>query len=313
MTSSTRRPPMPLLAARASRCWYPERPGCTAFAFSNAPSSCRDASCWAYGRPLTRTVPAEGRSRPRISLPAWLAGRRRGGGDRDGRRRGRTVAGPGRLAVAVRCRGDRRGVAGRPAKTYSRFQAERPGDLWTANAPHGPVVAGHKAILFAAIDDHSRPLAGYRWAAAEDTVRLEAALRAGLAARGVPKPLYVDHGSPFASRQLERACAVLGIRLTHSRPGEPQGRGKIERVFRTVREQFLIELQARGGAADLAELNRLFRPGSRGSTTGASTPRPAARRWGASCSQAHRPCPAQPSCARRSCGPSGAPSPPPPP
>jgi putative transposase len=70
--------------------------------------------------------------------------------------------------------------------------------------------------------------------------------------------LYVDNGSPFASRQLERACATLGIRLVHSRPGEPEGRGKIERVFRTVREQFLVELAARGGTGDLAELNRLF-------------------------------------------------------
>jgi putative transposase len=51
---------------------------------------------------------------------------------------------------------------------------------------------------------------------------------------------------------------VLGIRLTHSKPGQPQGRGKIERVFRTVREQFLVELEARGGAKDLEELNRLF-------------------------------------------------------
>jgi putative transposase len=51
---------------------------------------------------------------------------------------------------------------------------------------------------------------------------------------------------------------VLGIRLVHSRPGQPQGRGKIERVFRTVREQFLVELEARGGAKDLDELNRLF-------------------------------------------------------
>jgi putative transposase len=51
---------------------------------------------------------------------------------------------------------------------------------------------------------------------------------------------------------------VLGVRLTHSKPGQPQGRGKIERVFRTVREQFLVELDTRGGAKDLEELNRLF-------------------------------------------------------
>ena len=151
-----------------------------------------------------------------------------------------------------------RSVDGHPPKGFRRFQAERPGDLWTADALHGPAVAGHKAILFAAIDDHSRCLVGYRWAHAEDTLRLEAALRAGFAARGVPKLLYVDNGSPFASRQLERACATLGIRLTHSRPGEPEGRGKIERVFRTVREQFLVEVKARGGTGDLAELNRLF-------------------------------------------------------
>jgi putative transposase len=143
-------------------------------------------------------------------------------------------------------------------RAFGRFQAEAPNQLWTADALHGPAVAGRKAYLFAAIDDHSRALVGYRWGLAEDTLRLEAALRAGFAARGLPGALYVDNGSPFVSRQLERACAVLGIRLTHSKPGQPQGRGKIERVFRTVREQFLVELEARGGAADLEELNRLF-------------------------------------------------------
>ena len=143
-------------------------------------------------------------------------------------------------------------------RAFGRFQAEAPNQLWTADALHGPAVAGRKAYLFAAIDDHSRALVGYRWATAEDTLRLEAALRQGFAARGLPGALYVDNGSPFVSRQLERACAVLGIRLTHSKPGQPQGRGKIERVFRTVREQFLVELEARGGAKDLEELNRLF-------------------------------------------------------
>jgi len=143
-------------------------------------------------------------------------------------------------------------------RAFGRFEAEAPNQLWTADALHGPAVAGRKAYLFAAIDDHSRALVGYRWALAEDTLRLEAALRAGFAARCLPGVLYVDNGSPFVSRQLERCLAVLGVRLTHSRPGQPQGRGKIERVFRTVREQFLVELDTRGGARDLEELNRLF-------------------------------------------------------
>jgi len=51
---------------------------------------------------------------------------------------------------------------------------------------------------------------------------------------------------------------VLGVRIVHSTPGHPASRGKVERFFRTVREQFLVELEARGGARDLAQLNELF-------------------------------------------------------
>lgn len=144
---------------------------------------------------------------------------------------------------------------------FGRFEAAEPNERWTGDALHGPIVAGAKTYLLAFIDDHSRALVGYRWAHAEDTLALAAALRAGLAARGIPKVVYLDNGSAMVSKQLLRALAILGIRLTHSRPGQPAGRGKIERFFRTVREQFLIELSAPGAAAkvtDLSMLNELF-------------------------------------------------------
>lgn len=140
---------------------------------------------------------------------------------------------------------------------FGRFEAARTNELWVGDALHGPIVGRHKAILFAFLDDHSRAFTGYRWVTAEDTVRAEAALRAGLASRGLPEAVYLDNGSPFVSAQLLRACASLGIRMIHSRPGRPEGRGKIERVFRTVRDQFLVEA---GHAAidDVARLNQLF-------------------------------------------------------
>jgi putative transposase len=150
---------------------------------------------------------------------------------------------------------------GSPPAAFGRFEAAAPNDRWTGDALHGPVVAGRKTFLFAFIDDHSRALTGYRWGHSEDTLRLEAALRAGMASRGIPKVVYLDNGSAMVSKQLLRALAVLGIVLTHSRPGQPAGRGKIERFFRTVREQFLIELAAPGALAKidgLAGLNELF-------------------------------------------------------
>lgn len=146
---------------------------------------------------------------------------------------------------------------GTPPEAFGRFEAAAANDRWTGDALHGPVVGGQKAYLFAFIDDHSRAIPGYRWGHSEDTVRLEAALRHGLGARGVPRSIYVDNGSAFVAAPLLRACAVLGIRLVHSRPGRPEGRGKIERFFRTVRDQFLVEIDHRG-VADLLEMNRLF-------------------------------------------------------
>lgn len=146
---------------------------------------------------------------------------------------------------------------GQIGRALGRFEAEFRNELWTGDALHGPVVGGRRTFLFCFLDDHSRLLCGYRWAAREDVLNASQALRAGIASRGLPKACYVDNGSPFVSGQLLRACAVLNIRLIHSRPGRPEGRGKIERAFRTVRQQWLVELEDRPPGS-LAELNGLF-------------------------------------------------------
>lgn len=151
---------------------------------------------------------------------------------------------------------------GRAPQAFGRFQASQPNDRWVTDALHGPKVAGRNTYLFAVLDDYSRLLVGYRWGYREDTLRLEAALRTALSKHGAPSVLYCDNGSPFVSGQLVYACARLGIRIVHSRPGKPQGRGKIERVFGTVRGQFLAEIAPAGGAgstvADTDELNSKF-------------------------------------------------------
>lgn len=151
---------------------------------------------------------------------------------------------------------------------FGRFEAAAPNERWVGDALHGPKVGGRKTYLFAVLDDHSRLCVGYRFGFAEDTVRLAAALQPALAARGVPQSVYVDNGSAFVDAWLLRACGKLGIRLVHSTPHRPQGRGKIERFLRGVREQFLVEVHdctaaeiAERGlthAGALLELNGLF-------------------------------------------------------
>ncbi len=147
---------------------------------------------------------------------------------------------------------------GSPPRAYGRFESKRRNELWMGDALHGPVVGGKKTYLLAFIDDYSRALVGYRWTYSEDTVRLEAALRQGLASRGVPDAILVDRGSAYVSPELARSCAVLGIRLIHARPRSPTTKGKVERFYRTMRAQFLVEVEFRGDLGDLGELNRLF-------------------------------------------------------
>ncbi|MCA1699918.1 MAG: DDE-type integrase/transposase/recombinase [Actinobacteria bacterium] len=144
-----------------------------------------------------------------------------------------------------------------PGKVYGRFEAGGRNELWTGDGLHGPKLDGSaaRAVLLAFIDDHSRLLVGWRWGTGEDVFGLEAALRSGLMARGVPAAILVDRGSAFVSSQLLRACAVLGVKLIHASPRAATTKGKIERFFRTVRDQFLVEID---DGVDLIELNRLF-------------------------------------------------------
>ena len=63
-----------------------------------------------------------------------------------------------------------------------------------------------------------------------------------VAARGVPIRLYVDNGKVFRTHQLARIAGSLGMVIVHTPPYQPQGRGKIERFFRSLREQLLANL-----------------------------------------------------------------------
>ena len=159
---------------------------------------------------------------------------------------------------------------GSPPEAFGRFQADRPNEIWTADLMNGPKVGGRVTYLAGIIDDHSRFLTGRQFVRRPDAVRFAGVLRAAIARYGVPAQLYCDNGSCFADASLARTCAMLGIRLTHSQPGRPMGRGKIERIFETIQQQFLVEVDAGGGGparrpvAGLEELNDLLEHWVRG-------------------------------------------------
>jgi len=114
-----------------------------------------------------------------------------------------------------------------------------------------------QSFLCAILDDASRLIPHAQFYPDQGLESLLDCLRQAIASRGVPLRLYVDNGKIYRSRQLERIGASVGILIVHTPPYQPEGRGKIERFFRTVREQFLASID-RHVVRTLADLNARF-------------------------------------------------------
>ena len=144
----------------------------------------------------------------------------------------------------------REALAAEP-KAFGRYEAARPNERWITDVLVGPWVprprrdASVRAKLFVIVDDHSRLLVHGRFFAHEN-------------ARAGQEPAAPGHRAPRPARGplcrqrravpnawLTRTCAVLGIRLVHSQPYSPEGRGKQERLNRYIREAFLAEADPR--------------------------------------------------------------------
>jgi putative transposase len=124
-----------------------------------------------------------------------------------------------------------------------KFETESPNDMWQSDVMHGPLLScggkRRKSYLIAFIDDHSRLIPHAQFYPSEGVASFMDCFALALRKRGLPRKIYVDNGSAFRSCQLEFTTASLAIALIHARPYQPQGKGKIERFFKTVRTQFL--------------------------------------------------------------------------
>jgi putative transposase len=133
----------------------------------------------------------------------------------------------------------------RPKKLIDRraFEATAPNELWQSDILHGPQVnykgKKRKTYLIAIVDDHSRLIPHAEFYFSEMLENFKSCLKEAITKRGLPQKLYIDNGSCYRAINLEQITASLGIGIVHTPPYTPQGRGKIERWFRYVRESFL--------------------------------------------------------------------------
>jgi putative transposase len=139
------------------------------------------------------------------------------------------------------------------------FAKAHANEMWQADTLYGPFVqisgSPVQTRLIAFLDDASRVCCHGQFFPAENVDTLIESFRAAFYKRGVPHALYVDNGSIYSSREILQICARVGCLLHHTPVRDGAAKGKIERFFRTVRDQFLardLDLSS------LEALNRQF-------------------------------------------------------
>lgn len=138
-----------------------------------------------------------------------------------------------------------------------RREVDRPNAVWlgdhtpldiTVRDERGDTVRPWLTVI---LDDYSRAVAGYRLSIQPPSTQQTAlTLRQAIWRKsdprwlicGIPDSFYTDNGADFASHHMEQVGIDLKIALLFSFPGEPRGRGRIERFFKTVNQLFLSEL-----------------------------------------------------------------------
>lgn len=145
------------------------------------------------------------------------------------------------------------------------FSMQYANQLWQADTMFGPNVASasvsgahrqrRQAKLIAFIDDASRVLCHGEFFFDENADSMIQALRAAFYKRGIPEQLLVDNGSIYCCQEITLVCARVGCLLRHTAVRDAAAKGKIERFFRRVRDQFLVRNL---DLSSLGQLNKQF-------------------------------------------------------
>jgi len=150
-------------------------------------------------------------------------------------------------------------------RSFIHFAREKINELWQSDATDGIYLPDPKSQekkkkvthLFAFIDDCSRLVTHGEFYFNESLPKLENCLQKAIIKRGLPNAIYVDNHQVYNAIQLELICADLGIKIYHTEPYTPEGKGKVEKFFGFVQSDFIPEVRA-SNIATIEELNHYF-------------------------------------------------------
>ena len=139
-----------------------------------------------------------------------------------------------------------------------RWDARTAGYLWHADVCHvrarTPDGKNRTWRVHAILDDRSRYVVALQVCQTETEADLLRMLSTALMQNAAPTVFFVDNGACYRGDVLATMAQRLGIRLVHAKPHDPEARGKMERLWRTMRQQCTDHLGPIETAGQLANI-----------------------------------------------------------
>ena len=131
-----------------------------------------------------------------------------------------------------------------------RYERPHINEVWCGDSSVGPYLKTpdgkkHKLYIIALIDDASRFLTGIDIFFNDNFVNLMSVIKSAVAKYGRPKLFNFDNGSAYKNKQMELLAARIGSTLNYCKPYTPTAKAKIERWFRTMKDQWMASLDIR--------------------------------------------------------------------
>lgn len=137
-----------------------------------------------------------------------------------------------------------------PNRDMRRYERLHINEVWCGDSSVGPRFTDadgkkHRIYIIALIDDASRFITGIDIFYNDTFVNLMSVMKSAVSKYGRPKVLNFDNGKSYKNKQMELLAARIGTTLSYCQPYTPTGKAKIERWFRTMKDQWMAGLDMR--------------------------------------------------------------------
>ena len=134
-----------------------------------------------------------------------------------------------------------------PNRDMRRYERPHINEVWCGDSSVGPRLRDkegkkHRVYVIALLDDASRFIVGIDVFYNDNFINLMSVMKSAVAKYGRPKVLNFDNGKSYKNKQMELLTARIGTTLSYCQPYTPTGKAKIERWFRTMKDQWMASL-----------------------------------------------------------------------